>query len=304
MRATPTLLRRLLCLTLTVILVGVTTPARQALAQSKDDLAKAEALALQAKFKFKAGEFAAAAELYITAFTLGRAPALLFNAARAYEEGLRYREAKAAFEQFLSLAGSGESARDDAKARIEALQATITAEGATQPTQPAQPTQPVERTQPAQPGQAPPQAPAKAATGAEPAAAAKTPTLSARAPSPEAPSKLLTWPLVGGGSLVALIALATMSGAAARAEAANAMDFKDPDAKVRYNTEFDAAERGVAGGAVFLTIGLGLAGWGAWRLMSAPPSPSAAISARVWATPAVLPGRDGVGSGLIVGGSF
>ena len=298
LRAAPTLIRRVLCLALTAGLVSVSAPTQQALAQSKDDLTKAETLALQAKFKFKAGEFAAAAELYITAFTLGRKPALLFNAARAYEEAQRYREAKAAFEQFLSLAGSGESGRDDAKARIEALEAKIAAEAATPPAQPTQPTQPTPT------DKAPQQPPTQTAPGAQPAAASQSPTLTAQAPSPEGPSKILSWSLVGGGSVFALIALATIGGGVARADAANAMDFAAVDAKTKYKAEFDAAEGSVTGGAVFLVVGLGLAGWGAWRLMSTPASPAPVASARVWASPTLLPGPDGVGSGLIVGGSF
>ena len=92
---------------------------------SKDELAKAEAKALQAKFKFKAEAYAEAAELFLEAFTISKSPALLFNAARAFEEAKRYKEARAAFEQYLSLPGLSASGRDDARAHIASCDAKI-----------------------------------------------------------------------------------------------------------------------------------------------------------------------------------
>lgn len=280
----------------------VQLPARSALAQaSKDELAKAEAKALQAKFKFKAEAYAEAAELFLEAFSISKSPALLFNAARAFEEAKRYKEARAAFEQYLGLPGLSDAGRADARAHLAACEAKIAEAAQSAPPAAATPSP----TPPATAPNATGREPVPAAASTEPAATA--PAASAggvqSAPGPEQPSKLLTWSLVGGGGLLVLMAAAGFAGSVTRAEAANAMDFSVADAKTRYNTEFDAAESSMAGSTLLLAAGVALAGWGTWRLLRTPAS-TAAVRPKVWGAPTAFATERGLSGGLALGGSF
>jgi tetratricopeptide (TPR) repeat protein len=268
-------------------------------APNKEDVTRAEAKAMEAKFAFKAEKYADAARLFLEAYAIVRRPALLFNAARAWEEAKRYREAKVAFEQYLELPDVSADGKADARRRVAALEGLIAAEARAQTPSPPPPTPtppPTPRPSPSPSPTPPPPSPAPAATTAS--AQIATP------PAPAGPARWLSWTLLGGGGLLALLGAASLGNAKQMAEDANAMDFGADDAKSDYNARFDQAESVQTGGIVLLAVGAGLAGWGAWRLWgpSGRPAPQAA-ALDVWAAPAPwLAGQPA--SGLALGGRF
>jgi len=79
-------------------------PAPAASGGSTDAQSAAEALALQAKEKFRAKKFEEAAKLFMQAYAKDPQPPLVFNAARAYEEAGMNGEAAGLFRLYLSIA--------------------------------------------------------------------------------------------------------------------------------------------------------------------------------------------------------
>lgn len=144
---------------------------------------QAEALAQKATAFFKGGLFERAADLYMQAFALSQLPLMVYNAARAYEEAGKLREAKALFAHFLRLPGGAPDVRTEAARRRMALDSAIEAPGAL-PVKPA-PTQPEPPRAKAAPGRTP----------ARPAPAAPQPTVEVPAPSPPFP----VWQAVSAG---------------------------------------------------------------------------------------------------------
>ncbi len=95
------------------------------------EMERAEALATEAKAYFKGKLYEQAAAKFLEAFAVARRPALVFNAARAYEEGKKPRRAVAIFEMYAGLTESSTAGKADAKRRIAALKKSIAAaEGA------------------------------------------------------------------------------------------------------------------------------------------------------------------------------
>jgi len=94
----------------------------------------AEAVATQAKEQFKAGEFEAAAKLFMQAYAKSHAPALLYNAARAYEEAGKKGDALTLFRLYITLSPDAEGIQD-ARQRIAKLDAPV-------PVPPPKPVQP------------------------------------------------------------------------------------------------------------------------------------------------------------------
>jgi tetratricopeptide (TPR) repeat protein len=87
------------------------------------DLSQAEAIAVKAGALFKAGLFAKAADLYLQAFALSGRPLMVYNAARATEEAGRLDEARALFLHYLSLDGTPETTKAEARRRVAAIEA-------------------------------------------------------------------------------------------------------------------------------------------------------------------------------------
>jgi hypothetical protein len=105
-----------------------TVPVAQAFADAPPDeaeLVKAEALATEAKVFFKAKLYGKAAGRFMEAYAISRRPSLMYNAARAYEEGRNLREAHALFQEYRKLPDIGEDGRKDADARIARLEADM-----------------------------------------------------------------------------------------------------------------------------------------------------------------------------------
>jgi tetratricopeptide (TPR) repeat protein len=107
-----------------------TLQVAQAFADAPPDeaeLRKAEALATEAKVFFKAKLYDKAAGRFMEAYAISRRPSLMYNAARAYEEGRNLREAHALFQEYRKLPDVGEDGRKDADARIARLEADMQA---------------------------------------------------------------------------------------------------------------------------------------------------------------------------------
>ena len=134
------------------------------------DTERAEAKVIEAKAFFKSALYPQAATSYLQAFAISRKPATLFNAARAYEDAGRLREALPLFHLYLSVnrhdVAESRAGRTDAEthladieARLKAAEAQATPIPPTPPVD-APPKPPVEATPPdAQPTPEPPAKP-------------------------------------------------------------------------------------------------------------------------------------------------
>lgn len=115
-------LRKPIAALLAVFLLVV--PATPAIAAQPDAaaLSAAEAKATEAKAFFKAGLFPRAAERFMEAYALSKRPALVYNAARAYEEGGLRAEAIALFKLYEGLADASTEGKKEARERRERLE--------------------------------------------------------------------------------------------------------------------------------------------------------------------------------------
>lgn len=148
-RRKPTAVRRLaaICAWLAVAnLIGpMARPAVAAPQQNQTESVRAEkerealALANQAKGKYAAGAFEAAAGLFMAAYGKVPEPTLLFNAARAYQQAGRPREALPLFQLYLSLNqdadADSQAGRREATQHVAAIEASLRKQGET-PTPP------------------------------------------------------------------------------------------------------------------------------------------------------------------------
>lgn len=102
---------------------------RSAAATTADEERAAEAVVASAKARYLAGDFDAAARLYMEAYGKVQRPATLFNAARAYEQAGQWAEAKPLFELYLQV-DRGDDAdsvagRADAERHLAAIRAKL-----------------------------------------------------------------------------------------------------------------------------------------------------------------------------------
>jgi hypothetical protein len=266
----------------------VLVPAQPVLAQTRNaDLERAEAKAIEAKAFFQSGLFVRAAEGFLQAFAISRRSEMMFNAARAYEEARMPAESIALFGQYVKLPDTTEASRADAQERIQRQRKVMEQQGMTPP--PAVKPEPRPEVKP------------------EPIAAPKhenagkpKPVMVAVAPTPEPPpparNKYVTYGLLGGGTLLALIALGGYNDAKTRVDAANRMDFGVTNAAAVYAAQIKTAHDQRNVDAFVGLVGVGLIGWGAWRLWGPSPKPQAAA----WIAPTLGPD----GTGVALGGGF
>lgn len=95
-----------------------------------DELTEAESLAKVAARHFRAGNFEVAATVFLDAYAASQKPAVLFNAARAYEESGQTENALRLFRLYLTVERD-EQGLADARARIERLATSDLPQGAT-----------------------------------------------------------------------------------------------------------------------------------------------------------------------------
>ena len=300
-------------------------------ALTKEEAAKAEATALDAKFKFKAGKHEEAAPLFLQAFALSRKPALLYNAARAYEEAGKPAEAKVAFEQYLTLPGVSASGKRDAQQHIRKLEAQIAAKKKAEAAQQeaAAQTRQKEAARRQQQEQAARDAAARqaaakqaaakqaaaqqaAAQAAQQKAEGSQPPTSGTTPSPSR-NKWVTYGLVATGGLFLLVGVGGQLQANQEMTDANAMDFavdnkfdqEQRDAKKKeYNGKVAAAQQKQGNAIVSVLLGLGLGGWAAYRLVTPDPGVAGSTTSSLWLQPSVRPSAAGVQGQLTLGGRF
>lgn len=297
-------------------------------AAGSDSQAKAEATALNAKFKFKAGKHEQAAQLFLEAYTLSRKPALLYNAARAFEEAQKHAEAKAAFEQYLALPGLTGAGRKEAGEHIGRLNVRIAAakqlaaknaaqdaaqdaaqhESARRAEQQRQQQQQAERLQAAQNA-------AKIAAREE-VERQRSADLTKQAQPDNRRNKWVTYGLLGGATLFTLVGITGQLQAVQAMNDANAMSFAvdnklDPaqvkTKKDAYNAKVQTAQDQEGSAVISIALGVGLGGWAAYRLLSKDPGASTATAANrtSWrATPTVLATGGGALQGLLVEARF
>lgn len=70
---------------------------------------------------YKAGRYVAAAELFVSAFELSKAPIQLRNAAKAYTKGEQWSQAEATWQRYAALSDLSPAERAEAKAELSAL---------------------------------------------------------------------------------------------------------------------------------------------------------------------------------------
>jgi tetratricopeptide (TPR) repeat protein len=253
---------------------------------------QAEAKALEAKAYFTQGLFEEAAMAFMEAFAISRAPDMMFNAARAYEEAKRPEKARALFKTYVGLDGVSDQGRQDAARRIALLEEQLAKDSAA--TEPlaagdgAAKDSPVHLADPAT-SSSPGSGDAKAATGgAVPRAQG-----GARARSEV---DALGWGvLAGGGALMAVAGLVYL-GALSTANDANALEVDSLQDAKDYNKAFDKAEQMRAVSVGLVAAGAGLAAWGAWRLWLRPGD--RLENSAFWLAPSLH------GQGFAIGGRF
>lgn len=123
---------RLMLLTLASAAALICAVPRAALAAEpaavdKESLRRAEALASEAKVFYNAGLYEKASRRYMEAFQISKRPSLVYNAARAYQEGHFYQEAIALYRHYRTLDGVNDEGRADADARIVQMEAALKA---------------------------------------------------------------------------------------------------------------------------------------------------------------------------------
>lgn len=281
-------------------------PISPALAKlSNAERARAEAKAMEAKIEFKSGNHGKAAQLFLEAFAISRAPALMYNAARAYQTGNMPGKAIIVFEQYLDLEDVTDAGRAEAKGHLEQLRKQVAA-GADKPAptvkpDPAPTPTPQPKVTPTPAAKVTPTPPDKStAKPIGPVADVVTP-----APQDDR-GKWVTWGLLGGGGLLFLVGAGTMSSAAGDLQEANDMDFGADGAAATYKQKADEAESKHGSGILVTLVGLGLGGWGAWRMWLAPRFAAPSAATTTWfAQPQLGPTWDGQAQyGLTVGGHF
>lgn len=273
---------------------------------SAADRRRAEAIAAEAKLLFKQKTYDEAARLFFEAYTIVNSAALLFNAARAYEEAGNVDRAVALFQAYLERADAPGDGKADARRRLEPLLAKKAEQEAARRAEDDRQRQERERAAKAEAEreralQAERDKAAAARLEADRAAtrAAQERAASERRaadqaarrgdgargdgtvtkPAPAARSATWKW-VAGGGSAGALVLALVLQGAAlGEADDARAMEgqlHSEAD-KATYLEHAGAARNLQTGAVVSGVVAAGCAGWLAWQLFGAEEAPRAVL---------------------------
>lgn len=251
--AAPGVVRAVLVVVLVIANVGAPHTALAA----ESGLAEAEAAATKAAAFFKAGLFDQAAEAYMQAYAHAKLPLMLYNAARAHEEGGKLAEARALFVAYLKLGGLSDADRAAAQARIAGLDARL--------------------------------------VGAKPAGKAMDADVDAtKTASSAATSQSGVWKWVGAGAFGAA-GLGAYLIARAEVADANQMPMQSTADKRAYQDQTDTAKRWRATGIGLAAAGGALAVWGLIDALRSGDRSAAIWSERRWSVaPAVGNGSSGL----------
>lgn len=237
------------------LLVGLSAacPTVAFAATKPDANVEAEVLARTATELFKLKQFDKAAQLFMQAYGKSRKAALVYNAARAYEEAGKLGDAAALFRLYVSISDDVDGMAE-ARSRLKAVEAR-----AKLPSEPPGPEQAaVAAKEVAKPVDAPP----GAAVPAAPVAGV------ARSAGPHKASRTVAW-IATGGSVALLGGSAALFWLGAQASHdANQLPVRNTDEQAKYNAAFDRAENLQLGGAVALGLGLAAGGIAVWQHLS------------------------------------
>jgi hypothetical protein len=209
--------------------------------------AEAEALATKAVERFKAKDFDAAAKLFMQAYAKSHTPALVFNAARAYEDAGKAGDAASLFKLYITISEDADGILD-ARERIQRL------EGKQAKAEP----QTIEA-KPAVVIQAKPE------------------------PAPDAPDTTLKWGVTGTAAAAVVGGVALLLVGRSNSNSANGMAVRDEAGLQAYNNQYDRAQLQWRAGAGVVAAGVLLAGWATWLHMKRP---AVAKHAQLWVDPA------------------
>lgn len=263
-----------------------------ALAAKPSPQQEAEELASRAKAAFKAGQFEQAAKDFMAAYGRSKNAALVFNAARAYQEAGRLSDAAVLFRLYLSISDDADGMRD-AQARLEAIDAALRAgaepkarpeparEAAALPTA-ATPTSPGPPPPAPSPVAADPAAATPPGAAAARSAAQAAPALEARAAA--APTPAVVWWLGVPGTLALGSGVALLILGQNGSEAANQRSITSAGDIDAYHSAYGRARDQWQAGAVLAGAGAVAVGASLWLAVRAP-------RARV----AVAPANNGLG---------
>jgi tetratricopeptide (TPR) repeat protein len=213
------------CLTFLILLLSTAEVAHAAPASGTPAVAEAEAFATRAKELFKARDFQRSAKMFMQAYALSHEPALVYNAARAYEEAGMAGDAASLFRLYISLTDDADGILE-ARERIKRLEGkTPTAASGPATALPSEPTQ---------------------VTGSADASA-----------QPGWPR----WAATGGAGLTLTAGVVLLFVGKAGTDDANARLTNDRKA---YNDAFDTAQTQWWSGAGLTGLGVGLSGLATW----------------------------------------
>lgn len=234
------------------------------------DLKNAEALATEAKVYFRTKQFDKAADKFMQAFGVSKKPALLYNAARAYEEAGKLQQAVAMFTHYRSLAAADVAGKGAAARKIESLSAQIKRAKEAEKKRMASAQKEREREIKVV---APPRATASSAASAPSSSAAKRPALvTATKDERRRPTSAKTtvagkafplWRAVGAGSSL-LFAGASYANAYRIATAVAPSEVIDEASKSRYQSNAQSAQTWRIVAVAGAVAGVGLAAWAGW----------------------------------------
>lgn len=286
---------RVTAATLALCLLGA-SPTVEARSSASASVKRAEGLATEAKAFFQGKLFPDAAAKFMEAYAISKHPTLVYNAARAYEEGGALKKAVALFSLYIGLKGADDTGRQAAqerranlkhrlKAREKQAQAAAFEKArADERAREEAAKRAPRRVQPA-PAQAPKRPSVTVTTNTDgtaslvalgPATAVKQ-----RAPQRHLP---MGWTV---GSLVLVAASASSYGAAYHyASKVNLDDVVDASSADRYRASRDTAQRWQLASVVTGVAAAGSVAWTAWRWWTSGDAPSenasvAGVHARV-----------------------
>lgn len=194
---------------------------------------RAEAMATEAKALFQNRVYIDAARLFMEAFAISRRAPLVYNAARAYEEGGQLKRAESLFLLYLSLPDADEAGKGDASQHLQAVRDRLAV--------------------------------------AEPSSAPKPPPIQPppAAPVVVAPPSRPRWPWVAAG--VAVVGAGALY-AVARSQAGSLdlADVVDNASKMDYATRRDQASTLRWGAVGCAAVAGGLAAYGVVSLLRTP----------------------------------
>ncbi|MFZ4580742.1 MAG: tetratricopeptide repeat protein [Myxococcota bacterium] len=218
------------------VVLTVSLPAQATPTATPDSATQAEAeqFAAKAKDSFKARDFERSAKLFMQAYALSHEPALVYNAARAYEEAGMVGDAASLFRLYITLTNDADGILE-ARERIKRLEA--------------------------KPGTSAPGAPPPAQVGPPANSSAITAPDTTVAASSSAPATWLKWTTTGTAGLSVLGGIALIATGRADAQDANDHPGRDEGA---YGTAFDRAQTKWWAGVALTGVGVGLAGFATW----------------------------------------